>query len=321
MKKIDDIVLHDLAIGQRAVRGITLPVKNCYHFCSDGSKADVLFSRDEDYILAMNRIGLTILGYDILVLAFCLMDNHFHFIIYGEQDECAAFIREYTRCMGIALSKRSETRFKLDKSDISYKAIDNDQYLKTAICYVLRNPTVGRLPFPAWFYPYSSCSLVFAHNSSNISWCRPSWLESSHHTKISALSPCEFRSLGRAAGRFPPDWTVIDRMIFPGHYVATELVEQIFITPRAFLYFISTCKDQALDEELGCFTSLTIPDKEMREIRDILMQEIFLGLTLRQLTVAQRTSLAHQLKSRYGCPAKQIARLVGLPYPQLAKLL
>ena len=321
MKSIDDIVLRDLAIGQRAVRGITLPVKNCYHFCSDGSKADVLFARDEDYILAMNRIALTILDYDILILAFCLMDNHFHFILYGEQDECVNFIREYTRCTGIALTKRSETRFKLDKSDVSYKVIDNDQYLKTAICYVLRNPTVGRLPFPAWFYPYSSCSLVFARSTSNNAWCRPSWLETSHHTKISDLSPHNFRSLGRTAGRFPSDWTVIEKMIFPGHYVATDLVEQIFITPRAYLYFISSCKDQALDEELGCFRSLTIPDKEMRENRDLLLQEIFAGLTLRQLNVTQRTRLAHLLKSRYGCPAKQIARLVGLSYPQLAKLL
>ena len=86
--------LSDLAIGLPFIKGQNLPVKNCWHFSTDGTVQDVLFRDEDDFIAAMNRIYLLARKYDILILAFCLMDNHIHFILYGECDEANKFMHE-----------------------------------------------------------------------------------------------------------------------------------------------------------------------------------------------------------------------------------
>lgn len=82
------IILSDLAIGLPFVKGQNLPVRNCWHFSTDGTVQDVLFRDEEDFILAMNRIYLVVRKYPVVILAFCLMDNHIHFILYGDFDAC-----------------------------------------------------------------------------------------------------------------------------------------------------------------------------------------------------------------------------------------
>ena len=321
MKEIDEKVLYDLGISRRVERGQSAPITNCYHFCSDGAKAEVLFRCHDDYVYAMNRLAVLVQEHDVLLLAFCLMDNHFHVVLYGLEEACRDFIREFVRCLGIALSKRGGDEAIADVSAVSFKSITDSLYLKTVICYVLRNPPVGHLAYSAWFYPYSSCSLLFPSSLQGCEWCAPRWMDMSQSESLRDLSYEQRRMIGRGAEKVPRNWRAMDGMILPSHYVAASLVEKIFVTPRAYHYFMSSCRDKDMDEQMGSFSSLSIPDKEMRVHRDTLLKGLFPGQTLRQSSVSERVSLARKLKSQYGCPTKQIARLVGLPAPQLDRLL
>lgn len=320
MKTIDDAVLYDLGISRRVQRGEKLLVRHCYHFCSDGTRVDELFRCREDYIVAMNLIAVTSCDYPVLILAFCLMDNHFHFVLYGEADDCSSFVREYVRRLGISMTKRTCGREKLDMSMVSYKEITDADYLKTVICYVHRNPPAGRLPYPPWLYPYSSGNLLFAGALEETDWCIPRWMRKSALGKLSDLSYREMSAISRSEN-LPKNWRVCGQLIFPGEYVATGLVERIFGTPRAYLYFLGACRDKELDTQCESFISMSIPDKEMRVIRDEVLGEMFPGQILRHLSVTQRAALANRLKSRYGCPAKQLARMVNLSYPALQRWL
>ena len=136
-------VLTDLAIGLPFIKGQNLPVKNCWHFSTDGTVQDVLFRDEEDFVAAMNRIYLLAKKYDILILAFCLMDNHIHFILYGAFDEANRFMHEYVRQTSMSIARKYNLNKNLRNLEIHHQDITDDAYLKTAICYVIKNPPVA----------------------------------------------------------------------------------------------------------------------------------------------------------------------------------
>lgn len=59
-----------------------------YHFCTNGLLKNIIFSSDADYIYGMNAIAICKLKYvDVKILAFCIMNNHVHFILDCTKDE------------------------------------------------------------------------------------------------------------------------------------------------------------------------------------------------------------------------------------------
>ena len=167
-------ILSDLAIGLPIIKGQNYPVRNCWHFSTDGTTQDVLFRDREDFVAAMNRIYTIALKYGIVILAFCLMDNHLHFILYGSFDACNRFIHEYVRQTSIAIARRHGLSNELRRLPIHHQAITDDAYLKTAICYVIKNPVAAGLPWQVQDYPWSSGPLYFRGEQS---WALPGWLE------------------------------------------------------------------------------------------------------------------------------------------------
>lgn len=79
----------DLGLNTPFVRGQAIPIKNCWHFSTDGNAVDVIFKDDEDFRAGMNRIYIVVGKHRIIILAFALMDTHLHFILYGDLDACS----------------------------------------------------------------------------------------------------------------------------------------------------------------------------------------------------------------------------------------
>ena len=93
----DNIIIEDLGLNTRFEKGRDIPVRNCWHFSSDGNAMDLLFGSQEDFRMAMNRIYMARQSTECHILAFCLMNNHVHFILYGELNECKVFMHSYIR--------------------------------------------------------------------------------------------------------------------------------------------------------------------------------------------------------------------------------
>ena len=63
-------------------------MKKYYHVCSLGLEKNLLFSDDQDFVTGVNDIAISLLKFDIKLICYCLMSNHFHFILYGEKQVC-----------------------------------------------------------------------------------------------------------------------------------------------------------------------------------------------------------------------------------------
>ena len=304
------INLADQGIGQPLYKGQNTPVRNCWHFSTDGAYAEVLFRDRDDYVDGMNRIYLIALRYGIVILAFCLMDNHVHFILYGRLDDCQKFMSEFVRQISSTIARRYGLSKELRTLPVHYQTIGDDLYLKTAICYVIKNPTVAGLPYMPYDYPWSSGPLYFRQEDM-----------SRHCGDISGMSSRDRVRVFHTKRALPDGLLVRDGLILPENYVAVREVEQLYRTHRSFNYFLGTSREDTVESRGGFISRLSLPDSEMRQHRRELSRELFGRESPRMLSTTQRLRLARELRRRFNSSPKQLARLVGLRLEEVEGML
>lgn len=308
-------IVSDLGLDLSVSRGQLIPVRKCWHFYTSGDSVDVLFTSKDDFICAMNRILSVVDRYEVMILAFVLMDTHVHFVLYGELEDCEKFLREYIRITSMHLSAKGQGRRSLEKIVISHQPIEDDRYLKTVICYVIKNPVVAGLPFNLCDYPWSSGSLYFRRRDL---WTSPRWITDMKNITLSSRKlQREVRTHRQMSGSLP----MIDEMVFPGAYTAVEVVEKIFRTHKSFEFFMNISKSSDVEERSGTVSHLTIPINELREYRKRICLEMYGTESLRDMDTFKRLRVARELRARYACSAKQVAKACGLSHDQLKGIL
>ncbi len=320
MKKINfEQLVTDLGLNRPFVKGQTIPINNCWHFSTDGNAVDCLFYDDDDFIAGMNRIYITVRGYNVIILAFSLMDTHVHFVLYGEFDECNHFMHEYVRRTSIFIAKKHGENNKLDGVPIDYQRVDNDYYLKTVICYTVKNAPVAGVPFNALDYPWSSGPLYFKKAGY---WSSPSWQGKENNLSDSGIMGTKtLRKVLKTRDLPEKNLRMAGSLIFPGEYVAYELVERLFKTTKSFNYFLCRTKEEEVDSKGGTISHLSVPMQEMRQHKNELCLELFNTASIKTLNTSQRLILARTLRSRFNSSIKQIARLCGLIYNEVKDIL
>ena len=320
MKKINfEQLVTDLGLNRPFVRGQTIPINNCWHFSTDGNAVDCLFYDDDDFIAGMNRIYITVRGYNVIILAFSLMDTHVHFVLYGEFDECNHFMHEYVRRTSIFIAKKHGENNKLDGVPIDYQRVDNDYYLKTVICYTVKNAPVAGVPFNALDYPWSSGPLYFKKAGY---WSSPSWQGKENNLSDSGIMGTKtLRKVLKTRDLPEKNLRMAGSLIFPGEYVAYELVERLFKTTKSFNYFLCRTKEEEVDSKGGTISHLSVPMQEMRQHKNELCLELFNTASIKTLNTSQRLILARTLRSRFNSSIKQIARLCGLVYNEVKDII
>ena len=120
---------------------------------------------------------------------------------------------------------------------------------------------------------------------------------------------------------FPEDVRIIDGLVFPGEYVAYEVVERLFKTCKSFNYFLCRTKEEDVDARGGRISHLSIPMQEMRQHKNEICQELFGISSIKGLNTQQRIRLARTMRQRYNSSLKQIIRLSGLVYDEVKDLI
>lgn len=307
----------DLAIDRTFTKGQEIEVVDCWHFYTDGSSVDALFYDVSDFKDGMNRIFNIVFGADLEILAFCLMDTHVHFILHGKFEACNKFLHEYVRRTSMYFQTKYGERNKLDSIRISHQMIDTDKYLKTAICYTLKNAPVGGLHFNPLDYPWSSGPLMFRTPDT---WSTPRWM-AVEGEELSQFSFRTRRSNLKTKSVTAGNIKMIDGIVLPSEYVAFDVVERLFRTHKGFNYFMCSSKEMDVEARGGVVSHLSIPMQELRQHKNELCKELFGQNDIRKLDIASRLKLARVLKSRYNSSDKQIIRLCGLIYDEVSHLL
>lgn len=113
------------------------------------------------------------------------------------------------------------------------------------------------------------------------------------------------------------DVPVSEGLIFPGEFVAVEIVERVFRTCRSFNYFMGNSREDDMDSHAMLISRLSMPIQEIRQHRNELSLELFGKTGLRNFDMAQRVKLARALRKKYGCSAKQVCKVCGLIHDEV----
>lgn len=286
-----------------------------YHYATKGLENDTLFGSVKAFIAGMNRIArcfLTALEEGpVIILAFCLMDNHVHFILYGTEENCDKFLSNYKRLTEIWLTKHPEEGCPGKKWEIGHWLLPDRESLIEKICYVLRNPSAAHLPFAPGGYRWSSANLLFSDNT----------LMLSIGKKASEFSRNKKRDMFGAKPVILDDWVIFpDGMIWPGCYVDYKRVEKLFPSAGKYLHELSRyCEDKVNLEMMA--GNVSLPDGDVRDRAKEISQKIFGTEDMASLNLNARLMIAKELKLSMGASTKQIARIVRLGIEDLRRLI
>jgi REP element-mobilizing transposase RayT len=133
-----------------------------------GHGRERIFSGEKDKTVFLNMLGMASKRLKIRILAYCLMDNHYHLVIENSSGRMADFFKllngeygiYYRRCHG-GSGYVFQGRFKST-------LIQDEGYLLMAISYVLGNPVRARLVTDFLEYPWSSAAIYFKTEDSDL---------------------------------------------------------------------------------------------------------------------------------------------------------
>lgn len=160
-----------------------------YHIYNRGVNGEIIFQQNDNYIFFMKQF-LKYLNDVCDLYAYCLMPNHFHFVIKVKSQEellkflnlknkklksvglhsiqsivskqFSKFISSYTQ----AYNKVYQRHGPLFESPFKRKKLSSEQYLKNVIIYVHQNPLDIKMDFKS--YRFSSYLTVLSSLKTNL---------------------------------------------------------------------------------------------------------------------------------------------------------
>lgn len=277
-----------------------------FHICTDGRKLSWMFQDDDDFIAGINRIGLCYLKTGVIIMAYVLMDNHVHFVLYGTMLQCKQFINTYKRLTGIWILNKYGIRDYLRLLPTEIIRIESEESLLNTIAYLDRNPLMAGYKYMHGEYPWGSSRYMFKDIFA---------LTSSKETfkSISTLTRRKQRELLNSKVLFPGEWLINDSgMIHPLSFLNINKLEACFKSPMRYSYFLAKKIEGIVEQELEHSQKLFIPDRELRPVVNEILRSNFGNKNLQQLDVNERLVIAKKLRHDYASTIKQISRMIHL---------
>ena len=282
-----------------------------YHVCTDGNAIAWMFQDEEDFIAGVNRVGLCVLMSYVEVVAFILMDNHVHFVLYGTAVKCKSFINMYKRMTGRWISNKYGLSDYLRLLPTEMIRISDEEALMNTIAYIDRNSIVAGYRFMPCEYPWGTARYMFRDKSDGT-------MTNVVCTKIGSMTIDQQRAVMKSRIRVPGEWLICPNgMVLPSSFMDLGHVERIFKTPNRYSYFLAKKLEGMAELQMNESRRIFMPDKELRKVTKQISRKLFGVDDVRSLDVKSRLVIARKLRYDYASTIKQISRMLYLDHDAL----
>lgn len=283
-------------------------MKCYYHVYTKGLEDDVIFRCDEDYVAGMNYVPVVLNGKDIFVLAFVLMSNHFHFILYATQQDAIEFINAYKILVSRYIFEKYGVSELLRKVKAGVSVIrDESEELKEKIAYVLNNPTAAGINCFATGYEWGSGRCYFSGIR-----------RQDMNVPLSSYSVRAQRTLLHSHVKLPQDYMVTSRgYINPMSYVDWSQVERLFCRVTSLQYHLNMSGKNKNPSRY----SLVFSDELLINVIAQMLDKQYGGLPVSELSAESLRFLVKDINRRFNSSAKQLARVLALPLQTVVSVL
>ena len=284
-----------------------------WHVYTSGKDTPLLFRDERALSYAMNVIAQAACTHpDIVIIAFEVMNNHFHFVLSAEKESISSF--------WCYIHRRIKRFFpEAACATLSIKAIDNLNSLRNNIAYTHRNGYVANPSYTPFNYPWGTGRYYFMDCPASL--------------PISKLRYDDLRSLLRCRTPHLPEDC---QMTFFGMEQSVSTIPGMYVAPSSYCaikfgmamfrnahhYFSAVSKNV----EAYCGVASEIEDDEFLTDSELfaqlsaILRESYQGASLKALSKSQKIDLARTLRHTFRSSNSQIRRLLGLTQYEIDSL-
>ena len=139
-----------------------------HHAMNRGYEGKKIFLKDSEKNLFLELLKETAKVLRIRIFAYCIMDNHYHLVLENSSGRMSEFFKKFNGQYGRIYRKENKGKGYVFQDRFKSKIIQDDSYLLMVIGYVLNNPVRAGLATDFLDYQWSSSSLYFNKQSSDI---------------------------------------------------------------------------------------------------------------------------------------------------------
>jgi len=275
-----------------------------YHICS-AENHPVIFKTEKDFKLATSLVGLAFCYYpNIHLIAFQIMGNHLHFIVYGYKEDIEKAID--LLCDLLKRQTESFPNFSCDLN-FSYHRIEDLKYLRNSIAYVHRNSFLAMPDTTPYSYRWGTNLYYF-----NEELCRMARTMCKH----SAEKWRRNVSRRRIFDEFD-NVLLLSDYVCPLSFADIDVGQTLFRDARHYCHMLFKNVEAFAEiaESLGDTIALT--DDEVYKLAVSVSKDKFDQENLMNLDRNARLAVAKKLKWDYSASKKQIHRILRIEMPVL----
>ena len=116
-----------------------------YHVTSRGDRREPIFVDDDDRIVLLEVVAQAMARFDAMAHAYCLMGNHYHFVLQTRQANLSRMMRHVNGVYAQAFNRRHGIVGHLFQGRFKAIHVDRDAYFLAVCRYVDLNPVRARL--------------------------------------------------------------------------------------------------------------------------------------------------------------------------------
>lgn len=127
-----------------------------YHVYNRGVNHHPIFVTNENYRFLLRRMRVFLPLYPIQIVAYCLMPNHYHFLVSVLQDGAlSSFFQRLFNSYSQALNHQLQRTGTLFEGRMKSKHVVDDAYVYALVRYIHLNPVLAGLVDKPGEWPYS----------------------------------------------------------------------------------------------------------------------------------------------------------------------
>lgn len=112
-----------------------------YHVFNRGCNRCCIFREADNYHYLLRLLGEATRAFDVTVMSYCLMPNHFHFLLRQDSEQPISDVMQQTFNRYVkAFNKRFGRNGTLFEERFKAKAVDSEEYFAHLCRYIHRNP-------------------------------------------------------------------------------------------------------------------------------------------------------------------------------------
>ena len=283
-----------------------------YYLVTTNHLAEGLWFRDEsDFVAGMNFVAIQALASKVTVLAFILMSNHVHFVLYGKWKDVRAFIDGLKGRYSKYLHNKYGSFEFLRRNGVKIEEVSSlNEGLEKAVAYTQMNSVAANICLQPTQYQWGTGPIFFSASKRS-------------GTRLGDLSKRARNRLFHSRDvDLPSEWLVGEEgYILPESYVDVQFVESLYRTPKRMNWFLVNSSKAKKRIEASEDNTPAFGDQVVLAALQDLVRSLFRKQRFADLAPSEKTECLRQLRFRFSANVHQIARVTGLSYEEAASML